>query len=233
MFHRTKFILVGAVLVLALFCAAGCAPGLRGDPVSLEPDDPRPVLSVQVADPDEAALLVQELELEIVKMEGGRLFFFESPGQLSRLADLGYFPQKQDVYSVFKRVARIDRKVTEADLKESGIELINREENSYVVRGTIGQLRQLQERGVKIVALRAHEPRPRQIRILVDSPADVAKIGAMQIDIYNAKRDPRGNRKSIVVHGGAFDYQIDELEAAGYKVEILPDPGPKKKGGGQ
>ncbi len=73
----------------------------------------------------------------------------------------------------------------------------------------------------------------------MESMEDVAKIGAMEVDIYSAKPERKesidshqNDRKvKIVIYGGAFDYQIDQLKDVGYIVEILPEPAPIKEEG--
>lgn len=219
---------------IALLLLNGCQPMLEGERVDLEPNDPRPILSLQVEDADEATLLVQEIDLDVVRMEGLTVYFFEDVDQLPRLIDLGYDLEQQNPYNVFRRVVRIDREIPETELVASGIQIINREKQYLVVEGAIGQLMALERSGSRIVAISGHEPRPRQIRVIVASTEDVAKIGAMHVDIYSAKPergtsvDPKGTDRDIhiVIYGGAFDYQIDQLRNADYDVEVLPEPVP-------
>ena len=226
--------LVSMSCVVALVLLTACEPKIEGKPVNLEPNDPRPILSVQVADADEATLLVQKLGLEVVRMEGLTVFFFENANQLPSLVDLGYDLKRRNAYDVFRRVVRIDRSVPEAELVASGVKIINREKQYLIVDATIGQLRALVRSDSQIVAISGHEPRPRQVRIVVESMEDVAKIGAMEVDIYSAKPECKGSidshqndrKAKIVIYGGAFDYLIDQLKDAGYIVEILPEPAP-------
>ncbi len=231
--------LVSMFCVVVLVILTGCEPKIEGQPVNLEPNNPRPILSVQVADADEATLLVQKLGLEVVRMEGLTVSFFENSNQLPRLAELGYELKRQNPYDVFRRVVRIDHSVQEAELVANGVRIINREKQYLIVDATIGQLRALVRNGSQIVAISEYEPRPRQVRIVVESMKDVAKIGAMQVDIYSSKPerkksiDPQqdDHKVKFVIDGGALDYQIDQLKNAGYSVEILPEPKPTKKGG--
>lgn len=215
---------------VAWVLVTGCYPRLEGTPVDLEPNDPRPILSLQVADADEAMLLVQQLDLDVVRMDGLTVYFFEDADQVPQLIELGYELEQQDPYKVFRRVVRIERTAPETSLVASGIKIINREDDYIVVEGEIGQLRALQRSGLQIVGISGHEPRPREIRVIVTSTADVAQIGAMHVDIYSAKPeigkpvdpDAEDGGPRIVVYGGAFDYQIDQLRDAGYDVEVLP-----------
>lgn len=216
--------------ILTLLGVAGCKPGMDGTPVNLEPNDPRQILSVNVTDTDEAALLIQQLDLEVVRIEGLTVFFFEEPSQLDRLSELGYELERQNSYDVFRRVVRIDRAVPESELIANGVRIINREENYLVVDAAIGQLRALERGGSQFVAVSGHEPRPRQVQITVGNMDDVVAIGAMAVDIHSVDRRGRKPTESeedyreveIVVYAGAFDYQIDQLEAAGYGVESMP-----------
>lgn len=231
--------LVSMSCVVALVILTGCEPKIEGQPVNLGPNDPRPILSVQVADADEATLLVQKLDIEVVRMEGLTVFFFKDADQLPRLVDLGYDLERQNAYDVFRRVVRIDRSVPEAELVANGVRIINREKRYLIVDATIGQLRALVRSGSQIVAISGHEPRPRQVRIVVESMEDVAKIGAMEVDIYSAKPERKelidshktDRKVKIVIYGGAFDYQIDQLKHVGYSIEILPEPAPIAGGG--
>lgn len=217
---------------LAILLLLGGCNSVMKETVNLDPNDPRPILSVQVADADEAELLVKQLELEVVRVESDTVYFFEDASRLPRLAELGYELKKQNPHDVFRRVVRIDRSVAESQLNAMGVRVINREERFLIVEATIGQLRALVRGGSQIVAVSGHEPRPRQIRIVVSSTEDVRKIGAMAVDIYSAKPEPREKpdpdqtyrEVKIVIYGGAFDYQIDQLKNAGYGVEILPEP---------
>lgn len=225
--------------IVLFLMLAGCDGKLKGKPVSLKPNDSRPILSLQVADVQEAELVVQQLEIEVIRTEGPTIFFFKDASKLPRLAELGYSVKRESSYDVYRRVVRIDRSISEAELVKSGIWVINREKDSLIINATIGQLKALVRGGSQIVAILGHEPRPRQIRIVVDSKQDVAKIGAMQIDIYSAKpqqrkpiETPRKDRKvPIVIHGAAFDYQIDQLKENNYSIEILPDPVHKNRKG--
>ena len=230
----TKYLVYRRVSIscLAVLLLLGGCKSVMKETVNLDPNDPRPILSIQVADADEAELLVQQLGLEVVRVDSDTVYFFEDASQVSRLAELRYEIKKQNPHDVFRRVVRIDRAVAESQLNAMGVRVINREERFLIVEATIGQLRALVRGGSQIVAVSGHEPRPRQIRIIVSSAEDVRKIGAMEVDIYSAKPEPmkkpdtdQTDRKvKIVIYGGAFDFQIDQLKNAGYGVEILPDP---------
>lgn len=203
--------------------------------VNLDPDDPRPIFSVQVVDADESALLVQRIGLDIVRIDGHTIYFYEDSSQLHNMEEFGYEIKKENAFNIFRRVVRIDRSVPEAELIANGVRVINREKQFLIIDATIGQLRTLVRSGSQIESISVHEPPLRQIRIAVVTEEDIANIGAIGIDIYSAKserkdQDQIDTKVEIVIYGGAFDYQIDLLNAAGYIVEILREPAPKIEG---
>lgn len=230
----TKYLVYRRVSIscLAVLLLLGGCKSVMKETVNLDPNDPRPILSVQVADADEAELLVQQGGLEVIRVDSNTVYFFEDANQVPRLVELGYEPKRQNPHDVFRRVVRIDRLVEESKLNAMGVRVINREDRFLIVEATIGQLRALVRGGSQIVAVSGLEPRPRQIRIIVSSTEDVRKIGAMEVDIYSAKPEPRekpdpdqtDRKVKIVIYGGAFDYQIDQLKIGGYSVEVLPKP---------
>jgi len=242
------FILTYISCMGVLLFLSGCEPKLEGKPVNLELNDPRPILSVQVADADEARLLAQKLRFDIVRIEGHTVFFYEDAKLLPDFVALGYELEKKNAYDVFRRVVRINRTVPETELLTNGVRVINREKDYLIVEASIGVLRALKRNGAQMVTIQGNEPKPRPIRIVVKSTKDVARIGAMAIDIYSAKPEAKKPedkksvdsdkvstlsdyaKRKIVVNGGAFDFQIDQLKQAGYSVEILPVPKPRIQG---
>jgi hypothetical protein len=229
MAEQTISRLLSVPCIAALLLFAGCQTREGDTGVDLEPNDPRPILSIVVGDADEAMLLVQRFELEVLRMDGPTVFFFDREGLLPDLADLGYEPAPRNPHNVFRRVVRIDRAIPEEELIANGVRVINREDQYLVVEAAIGQLRALVRGGSEIQSVSTDEPRPRGVRIFVSGVKDVAAIGAMEIDIHSVetdRRDPNFSRTDsrefrIVVYAGAFDFQIDALREAGYEVEIL------------
>lgn len=221
--------------LFALFFLGGC---VSRSTVNLEPNDPRPIWGIQVADTDEAELLIQKLKLNVVKVEGSNLFIYEDQSQLQQVESLGYQIATENSYELFRRTVRINKKINEDNLHELGIKVINREPEYFIVNGTLSQLKAINRQGVIVSAIKSYEPRPRQIKVVVNNREDVAKIAALQVDIYSAKnsshyyqeKDLYGDNINIDVYGGAFDYQIDQLKTMGYKVELLPDPLLTRKG---
>lgn len=204
------------VLVVVL-AATACRPARPGPPVELTPPDPRPVLTVNVADADEAMLLEQELDLEVVAVREGRLFFFDAPDLRERLVALGYDPRLTDPYRVFHQIVRVARRGELETLQAVGVRLLNREPDYWVVRGTLAQIRALERLGYRIGAIEEGEPRPREVRIRVASRADVDAVVALGVDVFGYKRLD----DEIILTGTAFDGQIDELRDRGFTVEVL------------
>ncbi len=219
---RAAVRLVGAVLLTAYgLDQPRELPAAETKSVSLEPPDSRPVATIEVADAVEVALLVQKLKLEPVRTEGTRLYFYDAPGLSERLRSLSYEPTRVNPYDVFRRVVRISRRGTEEDLRKSGILLINREETHWVVQASLANLRALERSGYQLSELGPNEPRPREVRIRVKSRDEVQRINSLHVDIFTVTPLERG----FVVHGGAFDYQLDQLREQGFEVQLItPTP---------
>ncbi len=216
---------------LAWALLASCAPpGGRSEPAEsrrepdLTPKDRRPVYSVQVGDADEAALLAQELELEMLRQEGSTLYFFDEPALRKKLGSLGYTPERADPYQVFHGVVRMERRGSEKDLATFGVRLINREDEYWIVEAPLATLRALQRSGYRLASLEPTEPRPRQVRVWLERPEDAQRVADLQVDIYSVGKE-RGRH---VLYGGAFDCQIDRLKEEGFEVERVSS---KPRGG--
>jgi hypothetical protein len=215
-------LLIVAAALLPLSCAPKPAPPTGGPATSaadLERLDARPTYRIQVDDADEAAIVQQEMKLDVVRVAGRDMDFHADAAQLARLKDSDYQVQQLDPQQNTFRVVRIPRRGKEAALLQStGVTLINREEDYWVVRASVAQLKLLRNAGYKVAPL-DHEVRPRDVRILVNEPADVQRVNEMHVDIFSARRDPKGK---IVIEGAAFDAQIDALRNARYDVTVLP-----------
>jgi hypothetical protein len=216
-----------AMIIAVLACVHGKPPSPPPETaVNLEPNDPRPIFSIAVSDDIEATLLQQQLGVEPLRVEGHTLYFYEAPGLLAKLADYGYTPSKQNSYGVYQRVVRVGKRGEEKELARFDVKLINRESDYWVVRGSLGALRALAAAGYRLTPLGTNEPRPRQVRIYASSFADVQRINALYVDIYSVSPEGKEQR-GVVVTGGAFDSQIDDLIAEGFRVEVIE---PVKKG---
>ncbi len=213
-------------LLIIMLISTGCHKTLLKEP-NLEPNDKRPIYRITVGDADEAQLLQQQLKLDILRIEGPNLFFFESTGTLlDSLKNLGYFAENVVSQQVFYRIVKIPGLDKEDNLSETGVQLINREKDHLIVRGNLNQLKLLKERGVSIT-VPGYEARPRQIQISISNRSDVQRVSEFYIDIYsveNTKED------GLVIYGGAFDYQIDLLKENDFQVTVMPSI---KSGGGR
>lgn len=220
-----------APLLLAFACKHGGYDGHGGPAVNLEPNDRRPVFSIEVGDGIEAALLEEKLGLAPLRLTGKTLYFYDAPDIRKKLADYGYEATQADPYAVYERVVRVARRGEESDLKRFSVRLINREPDAWIVRGQIGVLRALAAAGYSLSAIASNEPRPRVIRVWARTPEEVQQI-SRYVSIYAVSGQfvPKDNQRLIGVAATAFDDGIDALTAAGFNVERLEDP-PQDRGG--
>jgi len=112
---------------------------------------------------------------------------------------------------------RVYRRGDEAEMLRSGVTLINREPDYWVVTGTLRQVGNLRTAGYRITALGPNEPLPREVRIRLRAGQSALVLGPFELDIYSVN----STRTGVEVTAGAFDAQIDALRAAGYTVERI------------
>jgi hypothetical protein len=224
------------LLITGFVLLSAC--GKRWPPVDLDPADKRQIYSVVVGDADEAGLLVQQLKIEPVRIDFGRLLFYASNDQLNAMRSLGYTFQQNVASEVNYRVVEVRRRArrTEQDLMRTGVLILNRESDFWVVRGNLGQLSALQSAGFQLRNL-TDEPRPREVRIVVPRAEDIQRVNEMGIDILGAvaeRAPPSKERQSapqrFTIGATAFDYQIDKLMEAGFEVTVQPYPPREQKG---
>ncbi len=206
-----KFLALGSLTV------AACSSTPRGAPLPLTPRETRPIAAITIGDATEVSLLVQELSLETIRAEGNRLYFVADSRVTQRLRDLGYAPESADILQVERRTVRVYRRGDEAEMLRSGVTLINREPDYWVVNGSLRQVASLPTRGYRITALGPNEPLPREVRIRLPAGQSSLVLGPFELDIYSVYSAPTG----VEVTAGAFDAQIDALRAAGYTVERI------------
>jgi hypothetical protein len=192
----------------------------QGRAVVLPPRSTAPRYAITTNDPDEIALLAQQLKLRQAMVAQGRLYFVADDAQLRRLRELGYQVERVDPETVDSRVLRVRRGGSEESLRESGVVVVQREPTYWIVAGTLAQLRRLVAAGYRLEALGPGEPRPRRIRVVVGSQADVQRIANYEVDIFSVA-DTAGR---YTVLGAAQDMQIDRLRQAGFTVVLLPRP---------
>jgi hypothetical protein len=184
-------------------------------------DPNQPLYRIEVEDSTEAGLVEQQLRITPLLVRN-RDFYYYGNEEINRLLrPYGYEPVRVNREDVLTRLVRVSRKKgTEEDLAKAGTTVVLREREYWVVRATLTQLQLLERLGFVVEELGRREPRPRQVRIAVSSREQVAEVGRLRVDIYDTQKSEKG----YVLLGGAFDDSIDELKAAGFKVEILPDP---------
>jgi hypothetical protein len=207
--------LAARIVVIAFVVLAGC--GRAGETPRLTPLEERPVEAVSVGDANEAALLVQELALEPVLVEAGRLYFIADPELHQRLREVGYAPERVDMMQVERRTVRVARRGEERELLATGVRLINREDEYWIVNGTLAQLAVVRERGYRVAGLGPDEPRPREVLVRLDPGVQPTSLTPFGLNIYSVHPTETG----LEVAAGAFDAQIDALRAAGFHVERI------------
>jgi hypothetical protein len=174
---------------------------------------------IEVEDADEAGLIAQQLKLRPEILRGTSLYYFGNTLLNRRLAAFGYSPQLTNPDEVFTRIVRLRQRGEEKVVSSLGARIILRERETWVVRGTVKQLRLLSSRGYKLEALGKREPQPRRIQLVLQRHEDVLRIGG-DVEIDHVGKTNDGYLKVVAE---AFDDAIDDLRARGFKVEILPD----------
>jgi|SRR6266850_2610298 len=223
MMRLRGIIILGLALTLSR-CRASAPPehqqpSPEGRPaIALQPPSKQPLYVIATDDPDEIALLTQQLKLTNVTATPGAVYFEADAGQLGRLRELGYQVTQADPEAVDYRIVRVGRRGTEEELRGQGIIIISREKTYWIVSGKLGQLRRLVAAGYLLQPIAPDEPRPRVIRIVVTSQDDVQRVANYQVDIFTVA-DSAGR---FTIDGAALDMQIDRLRAAGFTVVVLP-----------
>jgi hypothetical protein len=207
-------LLVCAIIQISISC--------KNERIKFEPADKRQVQYIEVADEDEVALLEQELGLEVKMVVGNRLYYYvKGNDQEQKLKDIGYGIKEGDPMKVNYQVVQLSVNDKAPDtskaeeLKKHDIQLINKEENYWVVRGPLDQLNEIQKMGYKL-RIETKEPRPRQVEIMVKSKEDIQKVNELEVDIYSYQKSDK--ERSITIYAGAFDYQIEQMQRMGYIV---------------
>lgn len=204
-------------IALGSFAVAACSATPRRGSLSLSPRETRPIAAITVGDANEVSLLVQELSLQTLRADGNRLYFVADSRTTQRLRDLGYTPEPADILQVERRTVRVYRRGDEAEMLRSGVTLINRETDYWIVTGTLRQVTSLRTSGYRVTALGSNEPLPREVRIRLPAGQNALVLGRFELDIYSVY----SARTGVEVTAGAFDSQIDALRAAGYNVERI------------
>lgn len=210
--------------ILLFVFIQSCTTAKTGD---LEPASKLPVYSIKVEDATEAAILEQELKLQILKLEGNQLYYSDEKGAMGdRLVQFGYDrPTKEDPYQVNKTYRMLLLKSVKdslpalaAKLKELKLSVINQEKDHWVLYGSLAALQQVQSKGYQLAKLN-YELRPREIKVEVESREDIQKIANLGVDIFSSASSQ--TRRIIIVEGSAFDHQIEEIRKMGFTVTIV------------
>jgi hypothetical protein len=175
---------------------------------------------IEVEDAAEAALVEQQLKIKPAMVRDRSFYYYANEETNELLRRYGYEPARMNPEDVLIRIVRVIHKGEEEDLTRTGVTIVLREHEYWIVRATLTQVRLLGRLGYQVEELGRRELRPRQVRIVVSERTQVAEVGAHRVDIYSASKSERG----YVILGGAFDDSIDELRSAGFRVEILADP---------
>jgi hypothetical protein len=203
-----------ALLLFTNFCS--CHRTTKAN-MDLEPTDKRPVYHTTVGDADEAQILQQELLIEPQNVAMPDLWFYvKDEGTLTKMRDLGYEISKSDLKQVYSKVVKSEP-LTDEQTKEFKIQLLNREKDHFVIRGTLEQLSALQNKGIQLMPL-DYEPRPREVKVIVSRTEDVQKASEAGLDIYSTET---GKEREIVIYGGAFDYAVDAMKKLNFNVSII------------
>lgn len=219
--------IAACLLLLAVVACKHGRPDGKPPQVNLEPNDPRPLFSIEVGDEIEAALIQQKLGLAPLRLEGRTLYFHDGADTRKKLAELGYVASQADPYRVYERVVRVARRGDEPALRRAGVTLINREPDYWIVRGSLGVLRGLAAAGYVITPIDSSEPRPRAIRVYVRTPEEAQEV-ERHATIYASGFAPydkdRQEERLMVLAAEAFDASIDTLRGLGYRVELIEEP---------
>jgi hypothetical protein len=194
---------------------------------AFNPPNKDPIYSIAVDDASEAALLQQQLKLNVVKIENNRMYFSNGSNSLAnKLKELGYEKViREDLLQVYKKYCQIRQPATEDSMQKNllsalsrqDVQVVNREKDHWVIYGSLKALNSLKKAGYVISNL-PYELRPREIEVTVKTTEDVQKVAAANVDIFSAERDRATN--GIIIHGSAFDYQIDKVRDMGFGVTI-------------
>lgn len=217
--RNTAWLLLGSLLFLS-----ACVSSKKGD---LTPENNTPVYSVAVEDATEASLIEQEVKVTVLQVSNNRLYYYDENNRYAeQLKQLGYGEtQKEDLYQVYKKYQKLLLKgvkdslpVFRNKLQELKITLINQEKDHWVVYGNLAALNQLKKQGYSLQKM-DYEVRPREVEIQVNKQEDVQKISELGIDIHSAQAAKTD--RSIIIHGSAFDHQIEAVKAMGFTVKII------------
>lgn len=204
-------------ILLACVLTAGSCQTRQA--LSLEAPTNREVYAVTVDDATEAELLREQLKLEIIHILMPDVYFLaDGEAIVSQLQSLGYTEvKKQNPDDVYRLYGKITGEYKADVISRAGAIVVTQEKDFIIVYGTITALKSIQREGYAL-----WKPddgiRPREIKVTVKDQPDVQRIYDMGVDIFTAVPDGNGG---FIIHGSAFDFQIDSIKRMNYEVTVL------------
>ncbi|WP_299111999.1 hypothetical protein [uncultured Winogradskyella sp.] len=196
--------------------------------VNLDLTDKRPVKSIKIGDATEAALIEQELDLEIKHISGNTLYFYsDDQNTLSKLKDIGYQISDENPKQISFRIVKLlskDRTSLSTEnnisiskeLSRYNIKTMIREKDHWIIYGALSDLSTIKNMGYMMEDFNS-EIFPRMVKITVLSRNDVQIVNKLGVDIHSVEME--GNYP--VIYGQAYDYQIDSMRVSEYRVEKI------------
>jgi hypothetical protein len=214
-----KKLIVKLLPVCCLIFLAGACQSKK-ELLLKSPSDQK-LYSIKADDATEVEVLKQQFKLDVVLVENNEVYFHATnEALLKQLTDMGYAAPAQhapdDVYSLFGKVTGT---YSEEEIIKSGVSVVNREKDYVIVYGSISKLKALKARGYNLLTPDT-EIRPREIEVGVNSQPDIQKLYNLGVDIFTAVKDSTG-KEGFIIHGSAFDRQIDSIKKMNFRVTIL------------
>lgn len=184
----------------------------------LAPPSDAPVYMIKVDDATEVGLLSQRFHLDVIKVKLPNVYFHASTAQKDSIALVGYGQVTQtdpgDVYTLY---GKLTGTVKESDITAAGVAIVNREQDHIIVTGTIANLTRLKAKGYTLLQP-GYEFRPREIEAKVKDQPSIQRAYDLGVDIFSVERT---KDSAYLIHGSAFDMQIDSMKNLHYEVKII------------
>src|SRR5712692_65629 len=130
--------------------------------------------SIEVEDAIEAGLIEQQLKIKPEFLRGHTFLCYGDEAANASLRQFGYFPAPVEEDSVFTQIVRVALKGNAQAIRELGVTMVLAERTTWVVRASPRQVLLLRRLGYQVIPLGPNEPRPRQVRLIVGTPEQVA-----------------------------------------------------------
>src|SRR6185503_1949719 len=161
----------------------------------------RELYRIRVDDAIEAELLQQELKI-VPETVRDNWFYYYGNARLNKIVrQYDYHPASVNPDDFFTRIVRVSPARDEQELRKLGANVLLREPRYWIVRASLRQLRQLSRRGYDPHPIEERDLRPRQLRLVVSTPAGVQQAASLGMDIYVARSERRG----YVIIGAGLD----------------------------